>query len=185
MIESDTPNLWELRRYTNHATTVGIVVIALTHTARLVNVENNLNETQIGEIANDIIEDFGYLKVEEIKHVLKTAVRTKKIFGRLDYNVVMEWFEEYAIERTDEAISISNCKEAKENLLSPDAITFDVYMARLWDIAYYADPEAVEKLAEMTDRTSSRLTLLTEEEKHRKNVEFKQYYYNNYLKGKK
>ena len=103
MIKADTPNLWEIRNHTDHPTAIGIIVLALLYTARLVNVESNLNEDQIGEIANDVLNDYGYLKVEEVKYILKTAVRTKKIFGRLDYNVVMEWFEEYDSKRTEEA----------------------------------------------------------------------------------
>lgn len=185
MIEAETPNLWEIRNYTDHATAIGIIVIALIHTARLVNVENNLNETQIGEIANDALEEYGYLKVEELKYILKTAVKSQKIFGRLDYNVVMNWFKDYDTERTAEAMSISDCAEARESPVSPSAMSWGVYVDRLWDMAFYADPEAVEKLYNMQQSTVSRMRLLTKEEKRHKEIDFKRYFYNQYLKNKK
>lgn len=184
MIEADTPNLWEIRANVNHETAIAVIVIALIHTARLVNIENNLNETQIGEIANDILNDYGYLKVEELKHVLKTAVRTQKIFGRLDYNVVMGWFADYDNERTAKAMSISDCEDAKEQPKSTTAISYEEYISRLKALAEQGDTKAIEKLRQIEDSTPSRLTFMTAEDKRQKELDFKQFYHN-YIRQKK
>lgn len=151
MLQADSPTLWDIRANTDHATAVGLIVLALIHTAKLVNVENNLNEEQIGEIANDVLADMGYLKMEEVKHILKTAVRTKKIFGRLDYNVVMEWFEEYDRQRTDEASRLSDrLAEASQGAQpSDDGMTFEQYKEHLRQLADSGDAEAADKLAEV------------------------------------
>lgn len=149
MIAADSPTLWDIRAKTDHATAVGLLVLALIHTAKLVNVENNLNETQIGEIANDVLDDMGYLKMEEVKYILKNAIRTKKIFGRLDYNVVMEWFEEYDRERTEEAIRVSDrqAEIAQMEKPSADGISFEQYKEQLKQRAADGDTQAARWLA--------------------------------------
>lgn len=185
MIEADTPNLWEIRRNTDHATVAGILVIALTHAARLINLEANLNKVQIAEIVNDIIKDFGYMKVEEIKHVLKTAVRTKKIFGRLDYNIVMGWFEEYAIERTAHCVDISQQEEtqaANQITESPEAISFEEYLKQLRERVAAGDDKAKDILDGIENPPTPRMELISPEEQHQKDVaffKFKQEYLKN------
>lgn len=175
MIEADTPNLWEIRNHTDHATAIGIIVIALIHTARLVNIEANLNEAQIGEIANDVLEDYGYLKVEELKYILKTAVKTQKIFGRLDYNVVMGWFEEYDAIRTEEAMSISDCEAAHENGPSEDAISFEAYAALLRDKAAAGDKEAQGKLESINQMLAMRATMVSKEQAREEKIAFRKF----------
>lgn len=186
MIEADTPNIWEIRSHTDHATAIGIIVIALIHTARLVNVENNLNETQIGEIANDVLEEYGYLKVEELKYILKTAVKSQKIFGRLDYNVVMNWFKDYDTERTEEAMRLSDQEALQiqyQQQPSPGAVSFEQYIDSLWGLALYADADAVEKLADLQELAAT--MSLSPEQQHEKELNFKKYFYQQYLKGNK
>ena len=106
MIEADTPTLWELRKSLGHAATIAILVKAFIHAAKLVNLDKNLTIEQIGEAANDTLEGYGCLKVEEIKYLLKRALRTQNVYGRLDYNVIMTWVERYDAERTEEAMRI-------------------------------------------------------------------------------
>lgn len=187
MIKAETPNLWEIKAALGIVKTKAILFTALIHLARLVNTERNLNEVQIGEIADDIISDYGYMKVEEIKHIFKHGVRNEKIFGRLDYNVVMGWIKDYDARRTEYCIDISNQEEtrvANEPSKSATAMTWGQYMDSLWNLATYADADAVEKLSQIQDVTPSKARLFTAEEKRRREVDFKQFYYNHYLKNK-
>lgn len=187
MIKADTPNVWEVRRDIGELKTKAVIVYALAWLARLVNVERNLTETQIGEIAADIIEEYGYMKMEELKYVLKQGARKEKIYGRLDYNVVMGWFADYAAERAVCCEDISSQRETQElNQAKPaeGAVTWGEYVNRLWELAAYADPDAVERLSEIADAAPGRARLLSSAERHQKEVDFKRYYYNQYLKNK-
>lgn len=187
MIVADSPTLWDIKAHTDHATAVGLLVLALIHTAKLVNVENNLNETQIGEIANDVLNDMGYIKMEEVKYILKNAVRTKKIFGRLDYNVVMGWFEEYDAVRTEHCIDISDQEETSEaNRIAadPESVSFDDYAARLRVRAGNGDETAKNLLADIENPPEPKMKLLTAEEKHRKELDFFKWK-QEYLKSKR
>ena len=146
MVRSDSPNLWEIRAHLGHAAAVAVVVQALIYTARLVNLDKNLSTEQIGEAANDVLEDYGYFHIEEVKYLLKRAVRSKQIYGRLDYNVIMGWFAEYDDERTAEAMRISDEQEpvtAEEN-----AVDFATYLAELERKAK-TDPDAAQRLADV------------------------------------
>lgn len=188
MIAAETPNLWEIRSKTDHATAIGIIVIALIHTARLVNVDANLNETQIGEIANDVLEEYGYLKVEEVKYVLKTAVKTQKIYGRLDYNIVMNWFKEYDVERTTLCADISDneSKQQREIESRPGegAMTYQQYVDKLKKEAENGSEDAKRRLALIIDKTQHQMPGMSIGDRHSREVGFKQWFYNEYLKNK-
>lgn len=191
MIKADTPNLWEIRNDLGEAKAKAILVTALIHLARLVNVERNLTDEQIGEIANDTINEYGYLKVEEIKYIFKKAVKKEKVFGRLDYNVVMGWIDEYDRQRTDLCIDISNQRDSEEEsrvTATDDAISFEGYRKGLSERAKNGDEAAVELLADMGNQNASTMKLMTAEERHQKELDFKSYYYqylNQKCKGKK
>lgn len=174
MIKADTPNLWQLRKLMGEVKTKAVVVYALVWLSELVNVERNLTEAQVGEIANDVIEEYGNLKVEEVKYILKSAVRENKIFGRLDYAVVMKWFEDYAAMRVGHCIDISDqegTQEANQSTETPGAISFEDYAASLRERADGGDKEAQARLGEI-EAMSRGPRLLTEEEKHQKELEY-------------
>lgn len=174
MIEADTPTLWEIRREIGYAATVAILVKAFIHAAKLVNLDKNLTTEQIGEAANDTLNDKGYLKVEEIKFLLKRAMRTQNVYGRLDYNTLMNWIEEYDTERTEEAIRLSDHKEAQalnEHREDPDAISFREYLEQLKERAK-TDKDAAKLLAEAEEPGPRRLNLLSREERQQRKKEF-------------
>ncbi len=185
MIKADTPNLWEVRNSIGETKTRAVVVYALAWLAQLVNVERNLTDVQIGEIASDMINDYGYFKVEEIKYIFKRAVKSEKFFGRLDYNIVMGWIKDYDNERTEHCIDISNQEETeKSNRISvvENAVTWNSYINSLWNLALYADEQAVEYLSMIEDDISPIAQI--KDAQHSNKLGFKQYYFNEYLKNK-
>lgn len=183
MITADTPTLWDLRSHIGHAATIAILVKAFIHTAKMVSLDRNLTNEQIGEAANDTLEQHGQLKVEEIKFLLKRALRTKQIFGRLDYGVLMGWIEEYDAERTEVAISASEevDKTTINALPAENAISFDEWRADLEERAK-TDPEAAKMLAGLVDRDKILPPVATNE--RQKHIEFKQRYWQEYAKKK-
>ena len=185
MIKSDTPNLWEIRTLTNHSTAIAIIVTALIHLSRLVNLDSshNLTQDQIGEIANDVLEEYGYLKPEEVKYLLKRAVRRNEIFGRLDYSVVMRWFADYDAIRTEFCIDLSDQNNANKCDITDDSKTYEEYVAQLQKEADKGDENAQAILSEIGN--INRIPkLLTKEEKHQKDLEFFRWKNLIYNKGK-
>lgn len=187
MVEADTPTLWELRRELGHAATIAILVKAFIHAAKLVNLDKNLTTEQIGEAANDILESYGQLKVEEIKYLLKRALRTQNIYGRLDYNVLMNWVAQYDAERTEEAIRVSDqraSQELNEPKECPGAVSYQTYLDKLRERAK-TDHKAAEILDGIENPPPQKLTLLTREERLAHNHEFKKWRIFDYLLEKK
>lgn len=186
MIEADTPTLWELRRQLGHAATVAILVKAFIHAARLVNLDRNLTEEQIGEAANDILESHGQLKVEEIKFLLKRALRTQNVYGRLDYNILMNWVEQYAEERTEEAMRISDQEGAQarnEVRTSPGAVGFEEYLSGLKKRAK-TDESAAALLHEIESDAESQPPL-SQEQREQSDHDFKMWRTFVYLPSRK
>ena len=182
MIEAQTPTLWELRLQLGHPAAVAILVNAFIHAAKLVNLDKNLSTEQIGEAAIDTLELHGQLKVEEVKYLLKRALRTQNVYGRLDYNVIMNWVEQYDAERTEEAMRLSDEEAARQqnkSEISPETISFEEYVADLKQRSA-TDKDAAERL-EQIEAMTSQPTIMQTEQKERDFQVFKL----NYLFGKK
>ncbi len=66
-------------------------------TCRSFNVPRNIDPTQIPIVADDIMEDFYYLKLSEIHFVLKRVRKGyhRKNYERIDVEIVYGWFEDY------------------------------------------------------------------------------------------
>lgn len=152
MIEADSPNLWTLRKHMGDVKVKAVLVYALVWLSELVSVERNLTQVQVAELANDILNDHGYLKVEEVKYIFKSAVRSEKIFGRLDYNVVMGWIERYAAQRAEECRRLSEADDTRryQGAYTPptDAISYEEYIAQTRARAGAGDKDAERLLAE-------------------------------------
>lgn len=186
MIEAETPTLWELRSQLGHPAAVAILVNAFIHAAKLVNLDKNLTVEQIGEAANDTLEQHGQLKVEEVKYLLKRALRTQSIYGRLDYNVLMNWIEQYDAERTEEAIRISEQEDSLTLNAAPaltGAVSYNDYLASLKDRAAN-DKDAAALLDGIENPPPQRLTLLSAEKRHEKDDAFKRWFYSQYINDK-
>lgn len=187
MIEAETPTLWELRQRLGHPAAVAILVNAFIHAAKLVNLDKNLTIEQIGEAANDILEAHGYLKVEEVKFLLKRALRTQNVYGRLDYNVLMNWVEAYDAERTEEAIRISEQQESQQlNVVStsPDAKSYSEYLVELNRRASNGDEKAAKIFKAIDLIKNAPSAPATHEQKRQKECEYKQFLYGEYLARK-
>ena len=190
-IRSESPNLTELQRLIpKHGDVVvqTILIHALNELKDLVNVGKNLTNAQIAYLANRIKSRYWMLKPEEVKFVLYRAVEREKLFDRLDPNIVLSWFADYDDERTEAAIRLSDQEASQiqyDNKLSKGAMTWETYVESLWNLALYADAEAVIKLCDMQELESRHTQSLTKEELHQKEVDFKRYFYNQYIKNKK
>lgn len=186
MIEADTPTLWDIRQRLGHPAAVAILVNAFIHAAKLVNLDKNLTIEQIGEAANDTLEAHGYLKVEEVKFLLKRALRTQNVYGRLDYNVLMNWVEQYDAERTEEAMRLSD-QEASQALNGiteqEGAVSYEEYIAAL-ELRAETDKDAAALLGEIRNPPKQGITFLSSEEREKNDHDFKLRYFEYQMRKK-
>lgn len=177
MVKADTPNLWTIRNNIGRVKAIAILVNALVQTARLINVENNLTEAQIGELANDILDEYGFLKPVEVKAVLKRGLRSK-IFGRLDYNIVIEWFDDYACVRTRAAMNIADQEETQaqnQPVSDTSAIGWEEYLLLLKERAKRGEKAAQDILSGVSDGYKPIVGLGQHLDTRKKEIEFQQW----------
>lgn len=78
-----------------------VLKLMVAKTARAFNLTRNIEPAQIGDLVEDLQQEFFYLKLSEVFFVLKQARmgRLGKTYERLDQPTIMQWFENYAEER--------------------------------------------------------------------------------------
>lgn len=67
------------------------------------NLQNKLNETQVMEIAIEIMSMYYYLTMEDIYLIFRKAKRGEwgKVYGSLSMIDIFEWFSKYDLQRTE------------------------------------------------------------------------------------
>lgn len=164
-----------------------IIMHALKEVRDFFNVGKNLTNPQITITAELIMSQFWYFKIEDIKCCLRRAMLREKLFDRLDGNIILGWLKEYDNERTEEAMRISENEESRavnEVKESPDTVSYEDYLANLEQRAK-SDKDAAELLAQIKNPQPQRLTLLSSEERAKKDHDFKMWKQFDYLLKKK
>lgn len=150
-------------------------------------VGKNLSNPQVTITAELIMSQYWYFKIEDIKLCLRRAMFKEKLFDRLDGNIILGWFSEYDAERTEEAMRISDNQESRavnERKENPEAVSYEAYVERLRERAK-TDKEAAKTLEWIENPPPKRLSLLTNEEREKKEHDFKMWRTFNYLLHKK
>lgn len=108
VIESHVPSLAICRRQLGEMTAKAIVAMILTDTALMFNTGQNMNQDQIVNLTEIILEDYYYMKLDDLKLCFKNAMKGK--YGqtyRMDASVILGWLEKYTEERLNEADNVS------------------------------------------------------------------------------
>lgn len=98
------------------------------------NLQNKLNETQVMEIAIEIMSMYYYLTMEDIYLIFRKAKRGEwgKVYGSLSMIDVFEWFSKYDLQRTE--FYVNKNTENRHNDSSPRSSEKDseaMHIARL------------------------------------------------------
>jgi hypothetical protein len=90
-----------------------ILVVILTDVIDFFNVSNSMNANQILATAEMILDNYGYLKIDDFKLCFSQAKRG--FFGpvyRMDGNIILSWIESYIEDRMKRADEISYAEHA-------------------------------------------------------------------------
>ena len=184
MVKAPTPSLVKIKQSASETEARALLYIALCELCDFFNVGKNMSDTQIAVTVDLILDTYGYMKLEEIKYCFRRAMSREQLFDRLDGNIIMGWLDAYDAERTEAAMTASH-NEAVRQMNTPPAdgaITWEAHVNNLWDLAIYADAEAVELLSDLQEQ-ARRAKPRTREQEHDNARDFMQYYYTKYLKG--
>lgn len=80
----------------------------LTDTALMFNTGQNMNQDQIVNLTEIILEDYCWLKLDDLKLCFKNAMKGRygQIY-RMDPSIILGWIEKYTEERLNEADNAS------------------------------------------------------------------------------
>ncbi len=161
MVRSNSPTIALIKNSTSLTSARALISLAICEVCDFFNVGKNMNDKQVALTADLIIESFWHLKLEEIKYCFRRAMRTEKLFDRLDGNIILGWLAEYDRERTEEAMRISDEESRRTDAMAlPEADTMSLgeYVADLQEKAEQGDETAKEGLAVAERFINSRLT---------------------------
>lgn len=90
-----------------------VLVSIITDLALSFNVGANMNQDQVAETVDDIIQDYYYLKLDDLKLCFKNGKRERygKIY-RLDESVILSWLDKYVEDRFNSAEQSSGTAHA-------------------------------------------------------------------------
>lgn len=181
MVGAQTPTLAKIKNEISLDYARALLSIAVCEVCDFFNVGKNMSDTQVAVTVDLILESFWYLRLEEIKYCFRRAMRRERLYDRLDGNIIIGWLAEYDAERTEEAIRISEQREAEAaNLLpapSEDTMSLAQYMELLRQRADEGDGQAAEELAAAEKWLTPQKGTCSEAEKKR---EFRKRYLREY-----
>lgn len=138
------------------------------------NVKGNMNSKQIQLTAELIADNPGFydLTLGNVKACFRHCMATKKLYDRLDGNLIIGWLREFKSEMADHCENVVSGNEAaaRREELSGDAgaISHATYMAMLEARVNDGDADA----ARILDAYRERSKTVSPEEKRQKDMEF-------------
>lgn len=108
ILDSPVPSLAICKRELGEMHARAILVMIITDTALFFNTGQNMNQDQIAQLTDMILQDYYYLKIDDLKLCFKNAMKGR--YGqvyRIDGPVILSWLEKYKQERLIEADNMS------------------------------------------------------------------------------
>lgn len=181
MVAAQSPTIAKIKNSISLNDIRALLSIAICEVCDFFNISKNMNNAQIAITVDLIIENFWYLKLEEVKYCFHRAMMRERIYDRLDGNIIIGWLRDYDAERTEEAMRMSDqraSQELNEPKNEPGAVSFKEYMAILKEQAQ-TDKEAAKRLEDITEISSDKTP--TQEKVKQKNHDFETWKQFNYL----
>lgn len=130
-----------------------IVVLLLTEVVSFFNASNTMNDSQVAITTDLIIEEYPYLKVDDLKLVFRNAMKGRygDIYNRLDGSVIMGWLRQYNRERCTRADILSYNDHKQLNEAESNGLYYEDYRRMLQEKAANGDQEAQKALNRSND----------------------------------
>lgn len=96
------PTLATVRKYHDEGQALGTICEIIAEASALLSVGKSIQSHQIKFLAQEILREYYYLTIAEIRFCMEQGVRSEygQIYDRLDASVISEWFEKYTANRT-------------------------------------------------------------------------------------
>lgn len=162
IILSEAPPLSVIKSNLGQAGVRAIIVLAVSEVVLFFNVGKNMSASQIALTTDLILEQYWYLTVEEIKACFRRAMRSAKVYDRLDGNIILGWLRDYDCERDEIMVQINIDEKNRLENLRPDpstgGISYADYVAGVKARAERGDERASQLLEDIEMNEARRQT---------------------------
>ena len=186
MVKGNNPTVALLKRKTSLTSARALISLAICEVCDFFNVGKNMNDAQVAMTADLIIDTYWYLKLEEIKYCFRRAMRTEKLFDRLDGSIILGWLADYDRERTETAIQLSVAEDIAQLRLPPPkvrTVSLGEYIDEVRLAASNGDSSAQAALAEAEKVQAMMKSTVCTKSQREKDKDFKRWYYTEYKKN--
>lgn len=141
-LNSDIATVATVKKYFGEETAKDALIETIAFAAGLLNIGKNLQPHQIEFLADEILKDWYWLKLSEIKFVMMEGVRGNygQIYDCLDFRTVIEWLSKYdetrteIVEQNSQRAHISEKAESEKQVVVPDELKKLIEkMTRIYD----------------------------------------------------
>lgn len=80
-----------------------VIVLIINDVVQFFNVGKTMNDNQVAQTADLILDNFGYLKIEDFKYCFSLAKMGHfgQVYDRLDGQIILSWLSKYEDERCE------------------------------------------------------------------------------------
>lgn len=177
MFHSSEPAIGTIIKELGETSARAAVVYLLADALEFFNATETMSDTQAAMTVDLIIEEYPYMKTDDLKLCFKNAMKMKygRIYNRIDGQIIMSWLREYNKERCSVADNQS-WNESKhhraEESKPTNGMFYDDYIKEMQERADNGDESAVAALKLSNDISS----YLTNQKMQKKKLELQEFY---------
>lgn len=122
---STEPDIGTITKYLGETKARAAVVYLLADALEFFNASETMSDTQVAMTVDLILEEYPYMKTDDIKLCFKNAMKMKygRLYNRIDGQIIMGWFREYNKERC--SVADNQSWNEHKSLISLEANTED------------------------------------------------------------
>lgn len=147
VFDSPEPAIVQVRRSFGQAGARAVISYLVSDALEFFNVTETMTDRQVAMTVDLIIEEYPYLKMDDLKLCFKNAMKMKygQIYNRIDGQVILGWLKAYNAERCEAAQTASE-NEAKSHLQHEKSVTYMEYFDMIRAKAAAGDKDAAEAM---------------------------------------
>lgn len=141
------PAIATLRREKGEAVARAVLVLILNDMLNFFNAGNDMNDTQVATTVDFILEEYPYMKTDDITLCFRNAMKGKygNLYNRIDGQVIMGWLRAYNSERCMAAQATSE-NESKTRKQGENSVSYMQYFDMIREKAANGDKEALKAM---------------------------------------
>ena len=147
MFSSEEPSIVQIRKRFGEAGARAVISYLISDALEFFNVSETMTDRQIAMTVDLIIEEYPYLKTDDLKLCFKNAMKMKygQIYNRIDGQIIMGWIKAYNSERCM-AAQVTSENESKTRKEDENSVSYMQYFDMIREKAANGDKEALKAM---------------------------------------